>query len=364
MTDDPRNLASAYMHFAKFGAEARFNLASSGVLGCDLADLGLSWSDLALHGANTGGYGPLTQRIAARFGVDPACVVAPGGGASFVNHLALAALIAPGDDVLLETPTYPLIADMLGYLQAKVRRFERRVEDAWALDPDRIAAAITPATRLVALTDLHNPSSAPAGDSAVAAIAEAAAEVGATLFIDEVYRELAFGDGPPRTAFREDGNVVVTSSLTKAYGLSGLRCGWILAPKPLAERMRRLNDLYGVHPPHIAERMAVVAFDRLPALRARADALLNANRAAYAELLGRHPKLAQTLFGAGTTVFPRLLSGEDSEAFFERLRRDYDTSLVPGGYFGAALHGRIGLGGEIEQTRSGLERVAAALDAA
>jgi hypothetical protein len=348
------------MHFAKFGADARYRLSSSGVADCALDDLRLTLDDLALHGPNAGGYGPLKQRVAARYGVDEACVVMPGGGCSFSNHLALSAMLAPGDEVLVEAPTYELLTSTLSYLQARLRTFARTAADGWRLDPDRVAAAITPATRVVVLTNLHNPSSTLADPAQVRAVAEAAAKVGAMLFIDEVYLELTVGDGPARTAFTERGNVVVTSSLTKAYGVSGLRCGWILAPAPLAERMSRLNDLFGVHPPHVAERMAVVAFDRLPALRARATAMIDANRAAYRGILGGHPKLDQVIADQGTTVFPRLLEG-DGEALFRRLVSDFETSVVPGRFFGAPAHIRIGLGGDAAMTRTGLERVAEAL---
>src|SRR6185312_14391557 len=115
-----RILNSDYMHFAKYHAGARYNLATSGVAGCDLAELGVTLDDLALHGVNAGGYRPLVERVAARFGVDPACVVMPGGGCSFANHLALSAILSPGDEALVETPTYELLTSILGYLQARV----------------------------------------------------------------------------------------------------------------------------------------------------------------------------------------------------------------------------------------------------
>ena len=355
-----RVLQSDYMHFAKYGADARYNLATSGVAPCDLADLGLTMDDLALHGVNAGGYRPLMEKVAARFDVDPACVVMPGGGCSFANHLALAVLISPGDEALVETPTYELLSSLLGYLQAPIRSFERRPEEAWRLDAERVAAAITPATRVVVLTNLHNPTSAMADEVAIDHVAAAAARVGAVVFIDEVYRELTFADGRAATSFRERGNIVVASSLTKAYGVSGLRCGWILAPAPMAERMRRLNDLFGVHPPHVAERMSVVAFERLPQLRARATAIVDANRAAYRELLGGHPRLEQTVFDHGAAVFPRL-AGTDGDAFFQRLTSQYETSVAPGRFFGMPDHVRIGLGADPAMTREGLTRIAEAL---
>ena len=355
-----RVLQSDYMRFAKLDTAARFGLASSGVADCTIADLGVTLDDLALHGPNAYGYGPLVERIAGRFRIDTACV-AEAGGASFANHLALAAMVAPGDEVLIEDPTYELIVSTLGYLQADLRRFSRKPEDAWRLDPDEVAARLTPRTRLVVLTNLHNPTGALASEEEIAAVARAVDQVGALVLIDEVYLELMFRTGEARTAFRPEGNIVVTSSLTKAYGLSGLRCGWILAPDWLALRMRRLNDLYASLPPHLAERLSVVAFDRLPALRARANTLLDANRAAYREILGGHFGLEQVVFRQGTTVFPRLLAG-DADGFFKRLMRDYETSVVPGRFFGRPDHIRIGLGGDPAMTRAGLERIRSALE--
>ena len=361
MTSVPRVLQSDYMNFAKLKTRAPYNLASSGVADCRLADLGASLADLELHGPNAYGYAPLVERIAARFDVDPACIVTTGG-TSFANHLAMAALVSPGDAVLVEDPTYELLTSALGYLQADIHRFERRPEHGWRLDVEAIAAALTPRTRLVVLTNLHNPSSALADEATIHAIAEAAAKVGALVLVDEVYLELMFRTGEARTAFRPDANIVATSSLTKAYGLSGLRCGWILAPADLAERMRRLNDLHASLPPHIAECLSVVAFDRLGDVRARANAMIDANRAAYREILADSPHLDQAVFDQGTTVFPRLRRG-DGDALFDRLMARFETSIVPGRFFGRPDHIRIGLGGDPAMTRTGLERLASALDA-
>jgi aspartate/methionine/tyrosine aminotransferase len=355
-----RHLHSDYMRFAKLDTAARFGLASSGVADCALADLDVGLEDLALHGPNAYGYGPLQERIAGRFGVDPACVVS-AAGTSFANHLALAAMLAPGDEVLAEDPTYELLLSALGYFQADIRRFTRRPEAAWRLDADEVVARLTPRTRLVVLTNLHNPTGALAGDATLTAIAAAAESMGARVLIDEVYLELMFRSGAARTAFTLAPNIVVTSSLTKAYGLSGLRCGWILAPTDLALRMRRLNDLFASLPPHIAERLSVVAFDRLPRLRERANALIDANRRSYLDILGGHPRLDQVVADQGTTVFPRVL-GADGDALFDLLMTRHETSVVPGRFFGRPDHIRIGLGGDPAVTRAGLERIANALD--
>jgi hypothetical protein len=274
----------------------------------------------------------------------------------------MSALISPGDEVLVEDPAYELLVATLACLGAQVRTFQRCLTQGWRLDPGEIAANLSRRTRLIVLTNLHNPSGALASEAEVRAVAAAASAVGARVLVDEVYLELTFAEGAARTAFTPDGNIIVTSSLTKAYGLSGLRCGWILAPADLAERMRRLNDLFGVAPPHIAERLAVVAFDQLDRLRARARALLEPNLAAYREILGEHPDLDQVVFPTATTVFARLRRG-DGDSVFERLRGEHETSLVPGRFFGRPDHIRIALGGHPAATHEGLLRLRAVLDA-
>jgi aspartate/methionine/tyrosine aminotransferase len=354
------------MEYAKLCTTAKYNLASSGVLNCTFADLGATLDDLELHGPNAYGYAPLVDAIAERFGVPRECVVTDEG-TSGANHLAFDALIDPGDEVLAEEPTYELMLSTFRHLGARLIRFQRRLEEGWALDPDAVARAITPKTRVVLLTDLHNPTSVLADRDAVRRVGEIAAEVGAVVLVDEVYRELLFGEGPngevkPTSAFTLGPNFVVTASLTKAYGLSGLRCGWILAPQPLAHRMWRLRDLFQSLPPFMSERLAADAIRRLPKVKRRGDALMAENRASYRELLGDHPALDQVVTDVGTTVFARVRRGE-VDALCETLMTRYDTGVVPGRFFERPDFIRIGLAGDPATTRPGLERLAEALTA-
>jgi aspartate/methionine/tyrosine aminotransferase len=176
--------------------------------------------------------------------------------------------------------------------------------------------------------------------------------------VDEVYLELLF-EHPG--AFSLGETFIVTSSLTKAYGLSGLRCGWILAAPEIARRIWRLNDLFAATPAHPAERISVMAFDHLQNFRARTSALLARNRPLLDSFLDSRPDLQCFRPSAGTIVFPRLERG-DPDAFFQLLREKYETSVVPGKFFEMPRHFRLGIGGETEELRAGLERLGAALD--
>ncbi len=349
---------SAYMEFSKLKSAAKYNLATSGVMNCSIFDLNFRIDDLELHGDNSYGYAPLLEAIGAMKGVGPECVV-HADGTSMANHLAMSALFAPGDEVLIEEPTYGLILDTALYLGAKVRRFQRRFEDGYALDPGEVARNVTSQTKLIVLTNMHNPSSVLTGEESLRAVGELAAGVGARVLVDEVYLETLHH--PPVASSIHLGNqFVVTSSLTKAYGLSGLRCGWILAEPELAERMWRLNDVFGATPVHLAELLSVIAIEQIEKLSRRADGLIEANREALVAALGDHPAIEMRLSPVGTTVFPRLRQG-DVDGFCAFLRERYETSVVPGRYFERPEHFRVGLAGDVEMTREGLERLAEAL---
>src|SRR5207248_1306843 len=163
---------------------------------------------------------------------------------------------------------------------------------------------------------------------------------GARVLVDEVYLELPWieGDrsGPgPRSAFHLGPTFVVTSSLTKGYGLGGIRCGWILAEPALAGRMWSLLDLTVGAVPHVTERLGLVALRELPRLADRARVLLAANRTLLDRFLDRRDDLDAVRPPSGTVVFPRWAEG-DVAPLCDRLRERYDTTVVPGRFFGAA----------------------------
>ena len=151
---------------------------------------------------------PLQQAIAAFHGVDPDCVV-ESAGTSMANHLAMAAIIEPGDEVLIEHPAYGPILDTAQYLQANVKRFRRVEENGWAIDPEEVRRCITPKTRLIVITNLHNPTSAFTPDSVLREIGDIARSVGALVLVDEVYLDAVYED-TPRTSFHLGPDFVVT----------------------------------------------------------------------------------------------------------------------------------------------------------
>ena len=353
-----RVMSSEYMEWAKTRSKSRFNLATSGINNYPLADLPVRLEDLEISGPSLYGYAPLIESIAARHGVEPASVVA-ATGTSGSNHLAMAALIQPGDEVLIENPTYGLLVSTALYLGARVRRFERRFEDGFGVDPEQIKRGITNSTRLVVITNLHNPSGAFTEQSTLRQVGEIAHNVGARVLVDEVYLDAAF-ELAPRTSFHLGEHFIVTSSMTKVYGLSGLRCGWVLASPELANRMWRLNDLFGVIPAHLAERVSVIALANLSAIAGRSRSLLAANTPLLDKMFESTPDLTTIAGRQGTVAFPRLDRGQ-VDHLFSLLREKYESTVVPGKFFGMPSHIRVGIGGDTEMLSEGLSRLSAAI---
>ena len=353
-----RVMGSAYMQWAKTHLQARFNLASSGLEPYPLAKLPVTLDKLELTGPSFYGYEPLQKALAKKCGVSPDCVVA-ATGTSMANHLVMAATLNAGDEVLIEQPAYEPLVSAARYLGAEVKRFVRSFEDGFRLDPDEVARAVSKRTRLIVLTNLHNPSSALVPNERLRKLGEIAQEIGARVLVDEVYLDALFENATP-TAFHFGQQFITTSSLTKVYGLGGLRCGWILAEPSLAKKLWYLNDLFGVIPAHTAERLSCIALENLDEIATHARRLLETNTRLLNAFLDSRDDLECTPHRFGTVAFPRLRKGS-VEALSTLLTEKYEASVVPGKFFDMPQHFRIGIGCGTATLREGLARLGEAL---
>src|SRR5438270_4550129 len=154
------NTPSAFMHWAKTRPKLKYDLALSGILNLPFAELEVKLEDLELHGDNAYGYRPLVEALAIHCKISPEYVVTISGGTSMANHLAMAAVLEHGDEILIEQPTYEPILALAEYFGARIKRFRRPFENGYQVDIDDLEKQITPRTKLIALTNLHNPSSA------------------------------------------------------------------------------------------------------------------------------------------------------------------------------------------------------------
>jgi aspartate/methionine/tyrosine aminotransferase len=353
----------AYLQWAKALPASGINLARSGVAHCPPALLKLRRRDVAIELPVRYGYSPLKEQIAARSGVDVDRVFTVSGGTTLANWFACATALdgSTKAEVLIERPTYEPLVRVVEALGGRVKRFERRFEDGYAIDMDRFAALVGRRTRLAIVTNLHNPSGVRIDGSTLRAMARALARVGAWLLVDEVYLEAVFRHRPD-SAVQSGANIIATSSLTKAYGLDGLRAGWMLGPRAFVRRAWDLHTVVANNGVAPGEAMALRAFERLGPIARRARDILERNLESVTAFFANEPRLEAVIPAAGPVVFPRLPRGLTGDAFAAHLRRRYQTLVVPGSFFDAPGHARVSFGCAPADLRRGLENISRALD--
>jgi aspartate/methionine/tyrosine aminotransferase len=241
-----------------------------------------------------------------------------------------------------------------------VRRFARRFEDGYHLDLDDLRRQTSDRVRLVVITNPHNPSGMALPPEEVAAAGRIAE--GACFLVDEAYRDALFEDAPPSHVHLGPW-FLATSSLTKSYGLSGLRCGWALCAPDLADRMRRVRDLMAAVGSMPSDGLGLAAFHQLPRLAARTRAILEPNVQLVHGFLREHEDLLDCVIPPRSMmVFPRLKKEEDSQTLHDRLR-ELETSIVPGRFFEFPRHFRLGFAVRTEDVAEGLRRLSLSLGA-
>jgi aspartate/methionine/tyrosine aminotransferase len=348
------------MTWAKHQAKAPLDLTGSNLLPCTLDELPGAREAMELYGRNDDGWPPLVEAIAARYGV-PVERVATATGASGANFLALAALLRPGDTLLAEWPGYDPHIGAARLLGARIRTFDRSWSRGFALDPRAVEAALTPDTRAIVLTNLHNPTGVYADAAALSEVGALARSVGAKVIVDEVYLDALQGVDRSPAATRDD-VFVSTNSLTKSYGLAGIRVGWILADPETAERALRVRDVVDAVGSIPSETLGVLAFERLDALLDRARGVLAPGAALFRDFVESRHELDWIEPRGGAVGFPRLTGVDDAEPFVEHAFAEHGVGVTPGRFFGERAHFRVAVAGPWDVLERGLDALSAALD--
>jgi aspartate/methionine/tyrosine aminotransferase len=354
-----------YLLWAKTRQPALIDLAGSNLLHCTPEDLPEIHSAIGLSARNDDGYAPVVEAVARLGSVDTARVVT-AQGCSGANFITIAALVGSGDRVLLEQPSYDPLEGACRLMGARVERFPRRFEHGYHLDLGDLRRRLATPARLVILTSPHNPSGVPLDEAEIVDLARLAEAAGADLLVDEVYldgaRLAAGGTGIARSAAALDGSIFVTSSLTKSYGLAGLRCGWIIAPPGQSDRLRRTRDVVYNAGSAPADLLAEVAFAHLPRLAERARRLLTTNLDRAHRFLAATPRIEVAIPPRSSVFFPRIRGMADAAPFIAKLLDTAGVAVAPGRFFDAPAHFRISLAGPTDRLDAGLSAITTALD--
>jgi len=288
-------------------------------------------------------------------------------GTSEANYVLALTLVEPGDEVAVEVPNYMQMWGIPRSLGASVRTFRLLEERGWEPDWTGFEAAVTPRTRFVYLSNPNNPTGSVLSREAMRRIVARCEEVGAWLIADEVYLGAEIARERTGSFWGMSRRVIVTSGLSKAYGIPGVRIGWIVGPADIIAECWSQHDYLTIGPNKLSDRLARVAVE--PANRercyARTRAILRRNLEIAREwVAGFNGRLSWREPEAGAIALLRYDSPVPSVELCERVRINQSTLIVPGSHLGLEGHIRVWLGGREEFLTEGLRRIGVELRAA
>jgi aspartate/methionine/tyrosine aminotransferase len=319
----------------------------------------------------TNGTPGLRDAIAAMYpgaGVDHVQVT---NGGSEANCVLLMQLVEPGDDVVMMMPNYMQVRGLARALGARVIAWPLREHTAgaqprWAVDLAELEGLVTPRTRAILLCNPNNPTGAVLDAATLDGVCRIAARTGAWVVGDEIYRGAEREGGETPSVWGRYDRAVVTSGLSKAYGLPGLRIGWVVGPPALVSDLWGLHDYTTIAPGAINDRLARIALEpsRREKLIARTRMIIRTNYPIVRRWIDRHDGLSHVPPAAGAIVLVRYTHPIRSTALAERLRDERSVLVVPGDFFDMDGYLRLGFGSDPAYLSSALSLIGELLDAA
>jgi aspartate/methionine/tyrosine aminotransferase len=349
-----------------------YDMSESGVQPLTLRELTAmgfeleAFLDEPLGYSQSNGTVPLRERLTAIYPGATVDQIEVTNGTSEANYLVALSQVESGDVVAMQVPNYMQMWGVARSLGAEVRPFRLRTEASWEPDWDEFERAVTPQTRLLYLSNPNNPTGSVLSDAAMRRIVDRCQQTGTWLLSDEVYLGAEITAPRTKSFWGMGDRVVVTSGLSKAYGMPGVRIGWIAGPQELVADCWSQHDYITIGPNKMSDRIARVAVEAANRERcyARTGEILRHNlpiaRDWAASFGGR---LTWTEPTAGAIGLMKYAADTPSLAIADRVRLNQSTLIVPGAHVGIEGHLRIWLGGREAFLREGLRRIGAELRA-
>lgn len=359
----PPALLEEWMRDYYFAAE--IDIGSSGVQDFSMAEirqlLGIAWEDLdriVFHDSQTLGGSGLRQAIADRWAGGDTRRAMATHGSSEANYLLMNALLSPGDEVVVADPCYPQLFTIPEARGCRMKKWPLRFEQGFAPDLDELARLLGPKTRMVVVNFPQNPTGASLGPDEQRALVELVDRSGAWLVWDNAFGEITYGRPPLPDPASLSERVISMGTLSKCFGLPGLRVGWCIAAPEVLERCIRWRDYITLHLSPLVETIAAAAISQAETLIGPRREQAQSNLEILSGWLAGHEEDFEWVPPqGGVCVFPRLPRQADVEAFCHRLAQEKKVLLVPGNCFGHPQHVRLGFGGSPENLREGLGRL-------
>ena len=308
----------------------------------------------------------------ARFydGAGPQNVLVTNGG-SEANYTTFWSLLEKGDRVACMLPNYLQTWGLSrAYAAADPFRLVRRRGAAggparWALDVEGLRRAVGRRTKLILVTNPNNPTGAVLTGEEMDEVVRVARRVGAWIVADEIYRGAEVSGAITPSFWGRYERVLITSGLSKAFGLPGLRIGWVVGPPATVERIWSYRDYTTIAIGMLSERLARAVMEpaRRDAVLARTRAIIGRNLPVVEGWIRGHADILDyTPPQAGAIVFMRYDLPLASIPRADKLRLEKSVLIVPGDQLGTPKHLRVGFGSDAQYMLRGLERISSAFE--
>jgi aspartate/methionine/tyrosine aminotransferase len=342
----------------------RCNLTESSVTDATLESYGVDLSGLVLAYGDHRGLPELRELIAADGGLSAGDVLCAPGAAAALFFVATS-LLEPGDHALIEHTNYSTNIETPLLVGAEVEPIELRIEDGFTLDVERLATSIRPDTRVISVTTPHNPTGTVSSLEELHALVELAERHDCWLLVDETYREMSRGGTLLPVAASLSDRAISVSSLSKTYGLPGLRLGWLVTQHPeLQERFLAAKEQIVICGSTLDEEASrQVLARRAEHLPPILESIESRAGIVSAWMDAQHDWLEWVEPSGGVVCLPRLRAGviDDVDEFYRVLNEDHGTFVGEGHWFDTdRRHFRLGFGWPpVDELRAGLDALAA-----
>ncbi len=352
--------------------EVEFNLSESGVLPLRVEEIlenpqdSAGFLSLALKYPESDGSEQLRERIASWYGATRDHVLVTNGG-SEANFTALWGLLEKGDHAAVMLPNYLQTWGLARAYAAKTTGFHlveaREIGNGkarWALDLESLHRAVSKKTRLIVVTNPNNPTGAVLNEEEMEEIVGVARKARAWLLVDEIYRGAEVSGPLTPTFWGRYDRLLITSGLSKAFGLPGLRLGWIVAPPKTIAKLCSYHDYTTLTPTMLSDRLARMVMEpaRREQVLERTRAIIRRNLPRLEAWIHSHDDIFSYIPPvAGAITFFRYRLPVSSAALFDKLRKERSVLITPGDHFGVGRYIRVGYGYDIDYTLRGLARV-------
>ncbi|TFF94226.1 aminotransferase class I/II-fold pyridoxal phosphate-dependent enzyme [Candidatus Thorarchaeota archaeon] len=346
--------------FDKYQFEVDYDIGESGMKFFSMRELNLELDQVELRYGYHLGHPELREIIADQYSGRSHENVAVTTGASEGNFSVIAHLVGPKDNIIVEHPTYPSLYEVPRSLSRDLTLFKLEWENEFRPDMQKLRKLIKPNTKLISLTHPNNPTGSVLTHSELSEAYEMAEDAGAYLMVDETYRDLSFEDPPPAAATLGDRAISLTS-MSKTWGLPGIRIGWAVADESVVQAIRAIREQITICNSSIGEAIAKSVLEKRQEVLAGMRKSMLSNYNILKDWMQDQKWLEWIEPKSGVVCAPRLRNGEGTDRLCELLVTKYRTFTVPGSTMELDGHFRLGFGGEQEELVEGLAQLKKAL---